>query len=82
MLLFVQKENHFKCSAFFLFLWSDRLLEIVTATEKGYMIWQEVFDNGVKVTKEKLCVMLQKNLHNYIHVLISVACIWKSYIPI
>ena len=46
------------------------------------MIWQEVFDNGVKVTKEKLCVMLQKNLHNYIHVLISVACIWKSYIPI
>lgn len=41
-------------------MWSDRLLEIVTATKKGYMIWQEVFDNGVKVTKEKLCVILQK----------------------
>lgn len=45
---------------FFVFLWSDRLLEIVTATKKGYMIWQEVFDNGVKVTEEKLCVILQK----------------------
>lgn len=60
VLFFVQKENHFKFSACFFFLWSDRLLEIVTATKKGYMIWQEVFDNGVKVTEEKLCVILQK----------------------
>lgn len=55
-----KKRTIFKFSACFFFLWSDRLLEIVTATKKGYMIWQEVFDNGVKVTKEKLCVILQK----------------------
>lgn len=55
-----KKRTILKFSACFFFLWSDRLLEIVTATKKGYMIWQEVFDNGVKVTEEKLCVILQK----------------------
>lgn len=37
----------------YLFFFFDRLLDIVTSKEKGYMIWQEVFDNGVKV---KSCV--------------------------
>lgn len=36
-------------------MWPDRLLDIVATTNKGYMVWQEVFDNGVKVTKGWQC---------------------------
>ncbi|XP_065821941.1 beta-hexosaminidase subunit beta isoform X1 [Labrus bergylta] len=32
----------------------QRLLNIVTSTKKGYMIWQEVFDNGVKLKPDTI----------------------------
>lgn len=32
------------------FCFNVRILDIVAATNKGYMVWQEVFDNEVKVT--------------------------------
>uniref|UniRef100_A0A674CDP9 Beta-hexosaminidase subunit beta n=1 Tax=Salmo trutta TaxID=8032 RepID=A0A674CDP9_SALTR len=43
--------------------YSQRLLDIVTTTNKGYMIWQEVFDNGVKA--DSLIHMWKGNQQQY-----------------
>jgi hypothetical protein len=32
----------------------SRLLNIVSAYDKGYVVWQEVFDNKVKVSRGRL----------------------------
>ncbi|XP_013926650.1 PREDICTED: beta-hexosaminidase subunit alpha [Thamnophis sirtalis] len=38
-------EDYSKLESFYI----QRLLDIVASYKKGYMVWQEVFDNGVKV---------------------------------
>ncbi|XP_072462454.1 beta-hexosaminidase subunit beta [Notamacropus eugenii] len=32
----------------------QRLIDIVSSTNKGYMVWQEVFDNGVKLKNDTI----------------------------
>ncbi|CAB1332343.1 unnamed protein product [Coregonus sp. 'balchen'] len=43
----------------------QRLLDIVTTTNKGYMIWQEVFDNGVKLKADTLIHVWKGNQQQY-----------------
>ncbi|XP_034566199.1 beta-hexosaminidase subunit beta isoform X2 [Notolabrus celidotus] len=41
-------QDYSKLESFYI----QKLLNIVTSTKKGYMIWQEVFDNGVKLNPD------------------------------
>ncbi|XP_053266741.1 beta-hexosaminidase subunit beta isoform X1 [Pleuronectes platessa] len=43
-------QDYSKLESFYI----QKLLDIVASTKKGYMIWQEVFDNGVKLKPDTL----------------------------
>ncbi|CAN9504397.1 unnamed protein product [Ophioblennius macclurei] len=45
----------------------QRLLDIVTSTRKGYIIWQEVFDNGVKLKPDTLIHIWKGSEQQYQH---------------
>ncbi|XP_036385950.1 beta-hexosaminidase subunit beta isoform X1 [Megalops cyprinoides] len=43
----------------------QKILDIVAATNKGYMVWQEVFDNGVKIKPDALIQVWKGNEEKY-----------------
>ncbi|GAA6219260.1 beta-hexosaminidase subunit beta [Lates japonicus] len=54
-------QDYSKLESFYI----QRLLDIVTTTNKGYMIWQEVFDNGVKLKPDTLIHVWKGNQEQY-----------------
>ncbi|KAM3874025.1 beta-hexosaminidase subunit beta [Diretmus argenteus] len=43
----------------------QRILDIVTSTKKGYTVWQEVFDNGVKLKPDTVIHVWKGNQQQY-----------------
>ncbi|KAK7896079.1 hypothetical protein WMY93_021404 [Mugilogobius chulae] len=54
-------EDFTKLESFYI----QRLLDIVGQTNKGYMIWQEVFDNGVKLNPNTIIHVWKGNQQQY-----------------
>ncbi|KAM4532684.1 beta-hexosaminidase subunit beta isoform 1-T1 [Fundulus diaphanus] len=54
-------QDYRKLESFYI----QKLLDIVTTTNKGYIIWQEVFDNGVKLNPDTLIHVWKGNQEKY-----------------
>ncbi|CAL8320516.1 unnamed protein product [Lota lota] len=54
-------QDYSKLESFYI----QKLLDIVNTTQKGYMIWQEVYDNGVKLKPETLIHVWKGNQQQY-----------------
>ncbi|XP_015254830.1 PREDICTED: beta-hexosaminidase subunit beta isoform X1 [Cyprinodon variegatus] len=54
-------KDYSKLESFYI----QRLLDIVTTTNKGYIIWQEVFDNGVKLKPDTIIHVWKGNQEKY-----------------
>ncbi|KAL4617540.1 beta-hexosaminidase subunit beta [Arapaima gigas] len=50
----------------------QKLLDIVSATSKGYMVWQEVFDNGVKLKADTIIHVWKGNEEQYLKEMASI----------
>ncbi|KAM6984924.1 beta-hexosaminidase subunit beta [Aplochiton taeniatus] len=54
-------QDYSKLESFYI----QNILDIVTSTKKGYLIWQEVFDNGVKLKGDTLIHVWKGNQEQY-----------------
>uniref|UniRef100_A0A673CH09 Beta-hexosaminidase n=1 Tax=Sphaeramia orbicularis TaxID=375764 RepID=A0A673CH09_9TELE len=54
-------QDYSKLESFYI----QKLLNIVSTTNKGYMIWQEVFDNGVKLKPDTVIHVWKGNAQQY-----------------
>ncbi|XP_055572192.1 beta-hexosaminidase subunit alpha isoform X2 [Falco biarmicus] len=61
-------EDYKKLESFYI----QRLLDIISSLGKGYIVWQEVFDNGVKVRPDTIIHVWKENPKPYMEEMANV----------